>query len=117
MTDKAQRKALTAEYRQKAADAGVYRIHNTSTDRSLVASTTSLASMRNRVEFGRSTKSTAAFDYRLHDDIREHGFEALSFEVLETLEPDPEASRDRVQSDLAALEDLWREKIGEDRLY
>ena len=117
MTDKAQRKQLTAEYRQKPAEAGVYRIHNTAAGRSLVGTSTNLTGIRNRVEFGKSTKSTAGFDYRMHADIRLHGFDALTFEVLEALEVKPEATSAQIQRDLETLEKLWSEQLGPDSLY
>ena len=56
-------------------------------------------------------------DGRLAADLREHGFDAFSFEVLETVEVAPDRSRDTLMSDLAVLEGLWREKFAGQPLY
>lgn len=117
MDDKARRKELLAEYKESRPDAGVYRIVNTKTHKSLLSATPNLRAMQNRVDFAKSMKSASGLDGRLAADIRDYGVDAFEFEVLETLAVEPTASRADVQRDLATLEVLWREKLGPENLY
>jgi hypothetical protein len=111
------RKELTSAYREAPPDAGVYRIVNTRDGRSLLGSTTNLRGMENRFQFARSTGTAGALDARLTPGIREHGFEAFTFEVLERLDVEAAAAESQVRRDLAALEQLWAEKLGPGNLY
>jgi hypothetical protein len=106
-----------AEYRQQGPEAGVYCIRNTRTGRLLLGSSLNLASMRGKLEFSRSTGTTSALDRRLQPDLREFGLEAFELEVLEVLELRPDATPARLRDDLAALEQLWREKLDSAQLY
>jgi hypothetical protein len=120
MTDNdrdARRKALKREHREGVPEAGVYQIVNAQTGRTLIASTANIGSIENRFAFAQATNSPGALDGRLTADIKEHGIEAFSFEVLERFEPAAEAARGAFASDLAALEALWREKLGPANLY
>ena len=117
MVDRARRRALRAQQELNRPEAGVYRIVNRRTDRGLMGSTPNLASVRNRLAFAQSTNTPGALDYRLREDIRRHGLDALSLEVLEVLHPTPDMTDAQVRADLATLEDLWREKLGPAVLY
>jgi hypothetical protein len=75
--DKARRKELLTEYKQTHPEAGVYRIVNTQNGRALLGSTPNLASIRNKLEFARSTNTPGALDYRLATDIRRFGLDAF----------------------------------------
>jgi hypothetical protein len=117
VTEKAQRKALLAEYKQHRPAAGVYRIVNQRTQRALLGSSLNLPSVQAKLEFARSTNTPSALDHRLGPDIRQFGLAAFTFEVLEILETTPEMTPAQIQADLAALETLWRERQDPDRLY
>jgi hypothetical protein len=117
MNEKARRKALTSEYKQTHTEAGVYRIINTRNDKSLIGSSPNLTSVRNKLEFARSTNSPVVLDHRLGSDIRQYGIDAFTFEVLEVLETRPEMSRAEILDDLSTLEELWREKLDPALLY
>jgi hypothetical protein len=117
MNDKAGRKELLAQYKQHQPEAGVYRIVNTRTGRALLASATNLASVRNRLEFGKSTKTPSALDHRLTNDAREFGIAAFELEVLEVVQPEPETTAAELREELATLEQLWREKLDPAMLY
>jgi hypothetical protein len=117
LTDKARRKELTASYRQARPEAGVYLIRNNRTGRVLLGSTTNLASLRNKLEFARSTGSPGTLDLRLGRDIREFGLEAFSLEVVDVLEMRPGMTDADIASDLATLEGLWRDKLDPSLLY
>ena len=57
--DKARRKDLTASYKQQAPDAGVYRLVNRHTGRTLLASTMNLRGIQSKLDFARTTNSPA----------------------------------------------------------
>jgi hypothetical protein len=117
MNDKSRRKELSASYKQSHPEAGVFRIVNARNGKVLLGSAANLASMRNKLEFARSTSTPSALDRKLQDDIREFGLEAFSFEVLESFEPSPELTATKIREELAVLEALWREKLDPALLY
>lgn len=117
MDQQARRRELKAEYRETPREAGVYRIRNSAKERSLIGTTTNLPGMRNRFEFGKSMGSASTLDGRLAPDIKADGWDAFSFEVLETITPLSTMTPEALQRDLAALEELWREKLGAEALY
>ena len=117
MTSSQRRRQLRAEYEQRPSEAGVYVVRNTATGRALVASTTDLAAVRNRLEFAQATQTPGALDHRLAADVRTFGIAAFVLEVLDRLEITPAMTPDDVRADLAALEQLWREKLAAGPLY
>jgi hypothetical protein len=102
------RKELIRNYKLRRPPMGVYRIRNTVTGSSLVAASTDLPSIlnRHRAQLGMGGHSSRA----LQADWREHGPESFVFEILDTLPPSDEPQYDPI-ADLAALEDLWLEKL------
>ena len=117
MPDASRRKELKSEYRQSPREAGVYRFINTQTGRFLVASTTDIASIQNKLDFARSTGGAGVFDYRMKPDIKLSGIEAISLEILETFDPEPTMTAEEIKRDLATLVELWREKLGTELSY
>jgi hypothetical protein len=117
VVDKARRKALTEQFQQAPPEAGVYRILNLRSGRALLGSTANLAGIRNRFEFARSSKSPAALDRRLQEDVASLGWDAFSLEVVDTIDVTPVMTREEVAADLATLEALWREKMDPSQLY
>lgn len=117
MSDKARRKELVAQYKQNHPEAGVYRIVNRRNGKVLLGSAPNLASVRNKLEFARSTNSPGALDMKLRKDIAEHGLDAFELEILDVLETPPEMTSAEIRDDLAALEDLWREQQDQALLY
>lgn len=117
MTAQSRRKELRAQYKQTHTEAGVYRIVNTRNNKSLLGSSLNLPSVRNKLDFARSTNSPGALDWRLRKDISEFGIEAFSLEVLEILETRPEMTSADIRKDLAVLEELWREQLDPALLY
>ena len=116
MREKASRKELAAGYKATRPEAGVYRIVNTRTGRSLIGSTQNLAGMQNRFAFARATNSASALDLRLVADIREFGLAAFTIEVLESVEVKAETAAG-LEEELATLLELWRERFASDRHY
>ena len=117
MTSRERREELRAEYEERPKEAVVYALRNAVTRRMLISSTTDLASLRNRLEFGQSTNSTGVLDRRLVADAKAHGVSSFSLEVLDALEPDADRSDAQTAADLAALEALWREKLADQPQY
>jgi hypothetical protein len=117
MIEQGRRKELRAQYEQIRPEAGVYRILNSRNNKSLLGSTSNLASIRNKLEFAKSTNSPGVLDHRLSKDIRQFGIDGFSLEILEVLETRPEMTPAEILEDLATLEELWREKLNPSLLY
>ena len=117
MTSPGRRRELRAQFEQRQPRVGVYALRNAVTGRRLVASTTDLDAVRNRLEFARATGSPGALDGRLAADVRRHGIDAFVLDVLDTLALTPGMTPGDVRKDLAALEQLWREKLAADPQY
>jgi len=117
MTDRERRRELRAQYRQTLPEAGVYLVRNTRNGKALLGSTPNLASIRNKLEFARSTDMPGALDHRLRDDICRFGLDAFTLEVVEVLDARPGMTPAEIQDDLATLEGLWREKLDPSLLY
>jgi hypothetical protein len=111
VTSSERRRELRATYEQRPSEAGVYALRNAATGRVLVASTSNLTAVRNRLDFAQATQTPGALDHRVAADARAFGVEAFVLEVLDTLEVTPAMTRDDVRADLGALEQLWREKL------
>ncbi len=117
MNEQARRKDLVAQFKQTRPEAGVYRIINSQNNKALLGSTPNLASIRNKLEFAKSTNSPGVLDQRLRKDVRQFGIDAFLLEVLEVLDTKPEMTPAEIQEDLATLVDLWREKLDPSLLY
>jgi len=117
MDHRSHRKELTTSYKLTHPEAGVYRIVNTATGKALLGSAPKLASVRNKLEFARSTNMPGALDHRLHADARQFGLAAFALEVLEHVQPSPEMTATEIRAELATLEALWREQHHPALLY
>lgn len=105
----ATRKELINEYKQRVVPMGVYRVRNRVTGRSLVAASKDMNALLNR---HKAQLSMNAHPIKpLQDDCKAHGFDSFDFDVLDTLPVNDDPSYDP-SIDLAALEDLWLEKLG-----
>ena len=110
------RKAAVREYKESRRPIGVYRVRNTTDDKSLVGASVNLPAIlnRHRTELRLDSHSNRA----LQQDWNRLGADAFEFEILDTLEipdrPDYDPS-----DDLRVLENLWLEKLSpfDDRGY
>jgi hypothetical protein len=103
------RKAKIREYKETPRPAGIYRILNLKTGRSLVGTSVDAPARLNR---DRTQLQLRAHPNRaLQRDWLEEGAESFSFEVLDLLPPRENADAD-VAEDLLVLEELWIEKLG-----
>ena len=110
-TDRDRRRELRETYAQRRSEAGVYLLRNTATGRVLIASTMDLASVGNKLDFGRATGSTGVLVRGMAAEAAEHGMAAIELEVLDRLPDVPARTPDEVAADLRALEALWREQL------
>jgi hypothetical protein len=113
MTERDRRGEHGEVYRLRITEAGVYMLRNTATGKILIASSRDLASVRNKIEFGRSSRSTSALDPRIAADARVHGMASIELVVLDLIDLRPEMSLAEVTEGLAALEALWRDKLAD----
>ena len=102
------RKARIREYKETPLPAGIYRVRNTRTGRSLVGSSPNLPGMLNRQRFQLDHGSHP--DRELQADWNELGSDAFEFEVLDVLEPSVEPARDPAD-ELRVLKEMWLEKL------
>ncbi len=103
------RRSLIRAYKETRRPMGVYRIHNTRDDRSLIGRSVDLPSILNRervsLRFGNHPNAA------LQRDWATHGPDAFVFEVLDTLEPPEEQPDYDPTDDLRVLEELWTERL------
>ena len=102
------RKALIRQYKETPRPMGVYRIHNTTTGRTLIGTSLDVRSMlnRHRAQLGLG----AHRNRQLQNDWNKLGPDAFDFEVLDTISPSDVPGYDPTD-DLRALEELWTDKL------
>ena len=103
------RKERIREYKGTPRRAGVYRVRNTATGRSLIGATPDLPGMLNRQRFQLEMGSHP--DRELQADWNELGADAFEFEVLDELEPRESEPAGDPAEDLRALKEMWLEKL------
>jgi len=110
------KRTLKRQYKESEIPAGIYRVVNTQTDRSLVGSSVNLPAILNRHRG--ELKLGAHRNQQLQRDWNEFGEAAFAFEILDTLAPHAEPGYD-VKRELATLEELWLERLSpyEERGY
>lgn len=100
----ADRKTRIREYKETPQPAGIYRIRNTETGKSLVGSAVNLPGMLNRQRFQPEIGSHP--DKELQGDWHELGPDALEFDILDQLEPRDEPAYNPTE-DLQTLKEMW----------
>ncbi|MDB5034421.1 MAG: LuxR family transcriptional regulator [Chlorobi bacterium] len=110
------RRALKQEYKNRQHPIGVFRVHNTVSDKSFVGTSINLPAMlnRQRAQLQLGAHSIAA----MQNDWNQLGADAFVFEMLDTLTP-PETPGYDPADDLRVLEDLWLDRLSpyDDRGY
>jgi hypothetical protein len=102
------RKTRTRQYKETPRPAGIYRVRNTASGKSLVGSTTDLPGLLNRQRFQLENGSHP--DRELQSDWNELGPGAFEFEVLDRLEPKADPAYDPTE-DLRVLKEMWLQKL------
>ena len=113
--DKQSRRELVSGYKQREVIGGICAVTCSATGKSLLRAEPNLDGAQNRFCFFTSTGMCP--DILLQRDWAQHGKDAFRFEELEMLEKKPQQSPAEFKDDLAALLELWREKLGADHLY
>ena len=111
-----ERKLRIREYKETPRPAGIYQIRNNANGRVLIGSAVDVPGRLNRYRFQLRLGSHP--DAELQADWNVLGEEAFDLSVLDRLEPRDEPSYDPTE-DLAALEEMWRERLtaGGESLY
>lgn len=108
MSDKANRKAALASYKERKTPAGVYAVKCAATARVWVGQSVNLDAVRNRLWFTLQTGSHV--DPQMLADWKAHGRESFTFEILDTAKDDDTPyDRDVFLKDRAAH---WRSQLG-----
>jgi hypothetical protein len=102
------RKARIREYKETLRPAGVFRVRNTATGKSLVGSTANMPATLNRHRFQLERGSHPSRE--LQADWHALGADAFEFEVLDQLKPSEKPDYDATE-DLRVLKELWIEKL------
>jgi hypothetical protein len=113
--DKKSRKEFLREFRAEKETGGVYAIRCATTGKRLIQSTMTIAKAENLLAFSQATGSCV--HPLLADDWKKYGPDAFGIEVLETLDRKETQTQDEFREDVRALEELWREKLGNSSFY
>ena len=106
--ERASRKAAIAAYKERKVEAGIYALRCKATGGSWVGRAPDLSTIENRMRF--ALTHDANLRASLKAAVREHGAEAIAFEVLERVATDDlpyergQFLRDRM--------DHWRGRLG-----
>jgi hypothetical protein len=109
------RKELLQEYKERTITGGVYAFRNAINGKALIQSTGTIDKAKSHLDFSKSTGSCV--HPVLANDWTAYGAEAFSLEILETLDKKDTQTNEEFMEDIKALEELWRDKIGKDKLY
>jgi hypothetical protein len=102
------RKACIRQYKETPRPAGIFRVRNTATGKSLVGSTANLPGMLNRHRFQLEHGSHPSRE--LQADWNALGSDAFEFEALDQLKPSDKPDYDATE-DLRVLKEMWIEKL------
>lgn len=102
------KKELSRAYRETRRPMGVFRVRNTTDDRSLVGRSVDLPAILNRERA--QLRLGAHRNVELQRDWNALGPDAFAFEVLDTLTPPDRPDYDPAE-DLRVLEALWLERL------
>ena len=102
------RKARIRQYKETLRPAGVFRVRNTATGKSLVGSSPNLPGTLNRHRFQLERGSHPSRE--LQADWNALGAGAFDFEVLDQLKPSDKPDDDPTE-DLKVLKELWLENL------
>lgn len=110
MNDKTtDKRALRNQYKETKVPMGVFMIKNLVNGRIYIGAATNLDGAINRNRFELTLKTHR--NKKLLHDWLEHGPDAFSFEVIDTVRQDDEPGTD-YESELAAMREMWREEYG-----
>ena len=103
------KKELIRTYKETPRPMGIYRVHNTRSDRSLVGRSVDLPAILNRERS--QLRLGVHRNVALQRDWADLGADAFVFEVLDTLEPPEGQPNYDPAEDLKVLEAMWIERL------
>jgi hypothetical protein len=106
--DKQRRKDLVRGYHETPRPMGVYRVYCAATGHGVIGASRDLPSALNRQRAQLSLGGHP--DKPLQEDWNQRGADAFVFEVLDTMEPGDDPSRDP-SGDLEELAQMWRARL------
>ncbi len=109
--DKDTKESLKRAYKEARRPAGVYRIQNTVTGNIFIGSSVDVNARinRHRAELSFICANNPGMVKELQDDLKRHGPESFTFDVLEVLDGEYDTDAE-LREDLKMLEQIWREK-------
>jgi len=112
---KSRKKEILQQYKERKITGGAYVITNKANGKMLLLCETDLKGSQNRFNF--MSMMGTCINSKLQKDWNEFGPQSFTFTILEELEMKETQTLPEFQEDLKVLEELWREKLGEDKLY
>lgn len=109
------KKNASASFAARKKTGGICAVRSTVTGKSLVTAVPDIRGFQNRFSFSQATGSCV--QPKLEKDWNEYGAGSFVLEVLETLEKKPDQTDREFAEDIAALKDLWLEKLDPSTLY
>lgn len=113
--DKKSRKEMLREFRERKETGGVYAIRNRHTGKRLILSTNTISKAQSQMDFAKAIGS--CIHPLLAADWKDLGADDFDLEILETLDRKDTQTAQEFMEDVRALEELWREKLGNEGLY
>lgn len=102
------KKELKNKYKQTPRPMGIYQIKNTVNGKILIGRSLNLEGSKNSYLYQLDFKRHHYED--LQEDISLHGYEAFTFDVLETIDPD-KYSQEEYPFALEIMEEKWLETL------
>lgn len=112
--EKGSKKALKAQYKNRASSGGVYCITCSGNHARWLRSTTDLQGAKNRFAFSQSTN--LCFEPCMAEAQKRYGPLAFSLEILEEIQKKETQTERDFADEIDVLLKLWTEKIQEDGL-
>jgi hypothetical protein len=113
--DKQEKRRITAQYRERCRQGGVYVIRCRENGKRLLLSTTDMQGSINRFEFAQG--SGGCVHPKLRPDWDRYGGKAFEFIVTETLEQKEAQTDTDFQREIETLMDMMISQAGTDALY
>jgi hypothetical protein len=102
------KKELKKQYKQNLPPMGIYKIENLANGKILMGSSKNLPGKENSYRF--QLRQGSHMNKELQRDYLQFGEDAFTFSVIDYLEPKEGPDHDYT-GDLAALEEMWLEKL------
>jgi hypothetical protein len=113
--DKARKREIVSEYKQRKTTGGVYKVTNTANGRYMLKAEVDLQSFQNRFNFNQRMKG--CLHPKMRKDFDEFGSDVFVLEFLEEVEEKEGESTMGFRDRLKRLEEAWSEKFDQEKAY